>query len=134
MVHLPQGVHGWTIFATGLLIVAYRVHGIDSPRAWIEWLERQFTGRRPLQLTGGIVVLAAFTLAWFAQPQSGILWWLFAFSVGLFILCGIGLVAAQNQVRMMVVATAEAADKTIRISSIAITLLGLLWALAPWFL
>ena len=133
MVHLPSGIPGWTVFLTGLLLIAYRVHGIDAPRAWIEWVEARFTAKRTLQFAGGIIALLGVMLASLSPVPEGFVGWLFVFSIALFVTLGIALAATQNHVRMLVVATAEAEDKQIRIASIVLTVLGLLWALVPWF-
>ena len=134
MVHLPVGIPGWTVFVTGLLIVAYRIHGIDNPRAWAEALEHQFTTKRPLQFLGGLLLIGALALGWLGIAPGGALGWLYAFSIGMLALLGLGLAVAQNHLRLLVVATAEAEDKTIRLTSGIIVVTGLLWALAPWFL
>lgn len=129
MVQIPAGVEGWSVFFTGLLIVAYRVHGIDSPREWIGWLEARFTDMRTLQFIGAVLIAMAASLIYHGDLAG----WLFAFSVALLGIIGFGLLFATNHMRMLVLATAEADDKHIRIVSIVVTIIGMIWMLIPWF-
>jgi len=134
MVHFPVGVQGWVIFFTGLLIVAYRIHGIDAPRSWIEAVERQFADTRKLQLIGVLLMIATLAFVYLSSTISGLLGWLYVLSCTLLFVVGTSLVVATNHVRHTVMATAEAEDKTIRLVSSITVVLGLLWALVPWFL
>jgi hypothetical protein len=132
LLHFPQGVIGWTVSAFGLLVVAYRLHGVDAPRTWIEGLERQFTYMIQLRFLGGILLLLGAAPLFFAQPD-GPLGVLFLIATAVAMLVGFGLLLFQNHVRSLVIATAEGKDMNIRIVSIIITLLGLGFMVAPFF-
>src|SRR3989344_7248558 len=136
MMQIPQGVPGWTIFLTGLLIVAYRVHGIDAPRHWIEWVERQFTYIVKLRFVGGILLAIALATGYFggiAKPSPSISYLLFVICILVLAWVGMGLLVFQNHIRHIVFATAESSDRMIQISSVVIVLAGLCIALAPFF-
>jgi hypothetical protein len=126
---------GWTVFATGLLVVAYRIHGIDAPRSWIEWVERQFTYIVKLRFFGGILVVAALALAYLGgMPKSpNLLAMVFWLSLILLFALGFGLLVLQNHVRHLVLASAESSDVKLRIASIIVVLISLGWLLAPFF-
>jgi hypothetical protein len=126
---------GWTVFATGLLVVAYRIHGIDAPRSWIEWVERQFTYIVKLRFFGGILVVAALALAYLGgMPKSpNLLVMVFWLSLILLFALGFGLLVLQNHVRHLVLASAESSDVKLRIASIIVVLISLGWLLAPFF-
>jgi hypothetical protein len=132
--HLPQGIAGWIVFAAGLLIVAYRIHGIDAPRTWIEWVERQFSAIIPMRFVGGGVLAATLILGYFGgKPQFTLIGMLYLFSLALFAFIGLGLLVYQNHLRHFVFASAESSDKMLRFSSIGFVLLGLAMALLPFF-
>ncbi len=134
MVQLPVGVSGWTTFLFGLAIIAYRIHGIDNPRAWIEWLERRFVNVRLLQFLGALLLTVLLFIVTYGEPSQGVLGWLFISSCAAMFTVGVSLILAVNHLRHLVLATAEASDEHVRIVSIVITLIGLLWALLPWFI
>jgi uncharacterized protein YjeT (DUF2065 family) len=134
--HIPTGIMGWTIFATGLLIVSYRIHGIDSPRPWVETVERQFVHMTNLRLFGALAIIIALALAFFGGALAGvygIIGTLFVMSLAILLLVGLGLLAFQNTLRHIVFATAEASDAIIRGMSVVIVLIGLGFMLAPFF-
>jgi len=131
--HLPQGIQGWAVFLTGLLIIAYRIHGIDAPRTWVEWLERQFAYTINLRFIGGITLAIALVLAYFGGTGQTMVGLLFLASVAMLALVGLGLLVFQNHVRLFIVASAEGSDMTLRVTSVLIVLAALVWALVPFF-
>ena len=131
---IPHGIEGWTIFITGLLIVGFRIHGIDAPRAWVEWVERQFTYATNLRYIGAVLVIAGAALVYFGGFSSGLLGSLFLICAALLIVIGLSMMLLQNHLRHIVFASAEGSDKMLRIMSIVIVLFGLGLALAPFFL
>lgn len=130
---LPQGIMGWTVFAVGLLIVAYRVHGIDAPRAWVEWIERQFVYMINLRFIGGIMLAAAIALGYYGGTSQTIIGTLFMFCIVVLAVIGLGLLLLQNHVRHVIFATAEASDAMIRWTSVGIVLLGVGLMFAPFY-
>jgi hypothetical protein len=131
---LPQGIIGWTVFGTGLLLTLYRVHGIDAPRAWVEWVERQFAYAINLRFVGGILLIAAGVLGYFGGRQETILGTLFMFCIAILALVGLGLLLLQNHVRHIIFASAESSDTMLRITSIIFVLIAMGIAIAPFFL
>lgn len=130
---IPQGIMGWTVFTTGLLIVSYRLHGIDAPRAWVEWIERQFVYAINLRFIGGILLVAAVVLGYAGGMSEDLLGFLFALCIAALAIAGLGLLLLQNHLRHIIFATAESSDAMIRWTSVAIVLVGLLLMLAPFF-
>ena len=130
---IPSSFIGWSVFTTGLLIVAYRIHGIDGPRAWIEWIERQFTYSTNLRIIGAVFLLVAITLGFFGGLQAGIIGNLFVFCVTILGLVGLSLLVLQNHARHVIFATAESSDLKIRISSVIIVLIGMGLMIAPFY-
>ncbi len=133
MLHVPASLEEWTVFFTGLLIIAYHIHGIDGPRAWVEYIERRFSSLNYLRYSGSIMLVAGIIIAYYGNLYNTIIGALFV--MGVFVICVIGftLLVSPNHIRHLIIATAELDDKWIRISSIILVLLGLLWALAPWW-
>jgi|GEM_PF-4113788 len=134
-IHFPEGLVGWTIFAAGLLLVAYRIRGIDAPRTWIEWVERQFTYAINLRFIGAMIIILiapVMYLRW-DSDASAILVNTFRVSSLLILLTGFGLLAFQNHTRHLLFATAESSDKNIRISSGALVIIGTSMMLLPFF-
>ncbi len=130
---IPQGIMGWTVFATGLLIVSYRIHGIDAPRQWVEWIERQFVYAINLRFLGGILLAVAIGLVYIGGMSQDLLGLLFLLSVALLAIVGIGLLLLQNHLRHIIFATAESSDAMIRWMSVGIVVAGLGLMLAPFF-
>ncbi|MDD9953320.1 MAG: hypothetical protein OXR66_03220 [Candidatus Woesearchaeota archaeon] len=133
MVHLPAGIAGWAVFVSGLVLIAYRVRGIDAPRAWVEWMERQFVYERNLRIIGGCLLLATLVVWWLGSGE-GTIGTIFTYCMLLFCIAGFGLLLTQNHLRLLFVATGEATDNMIKYVSIGFVVVGLLLALAPWFL
>jgi hypothetical protein len=131
---LPHNIIGWTIFGTGLLLTLYRLHGIDSPRPWVEWIERQFAYAINLRFIGGILIAAVVALGYFGGIQATAMGWLFLGCLVLLGLVGLGLLIFQNHLRHIVFASAEGSDKMLRITSIVVVIIGLGLCLAPFFL
>jgi hypothetical protein len=131
---IPQGIMEWTIFVTGLVIVAYRVHGIDAPRAWVEWLERQFIHAVNLRFIGGILLAAALALGYLGGTAQTLMGTIFMLCIALLAIIGLGLLLLQNHLRHIIFATAESSDSMIRWSSVAIVLVGLALMAAPFYL
>lgn len=131
---LPQGIIGWGVFAVGLLIVTYRVRGIDNPRGWIEWIERQFTYAVNLRFLGGIMLAFALALGYFGGFPQDALGWIFAVSMLIIAVVATGLLLMQNHLRHIVFATAESSDAMIRSMSVIIVLIGLGLMAAPFLL
>ncbi|MBR9701006.1 hypothetical protein GOV11_04030 [Candidatus Woesearchaeota archaeon] len=134
MAQLLLQMEGWTIFITGILIMAYRVWGIVQPRPWIEWTERQFAYITDLRYVGIVMAAFAAAAAYWGDTPSGTLGILFVASWVLLVLVGVGLAAVPNHVRLLVIATAESDEIVIRIVSIVIVIIGLLWTVAPWLI
>ena len=134
MVQLPAGIEGWTVFGFGILIIAYRSWGVFDPRQWIEWVERQFAYETNLRFIGAFPLGIAFLLYRYAELSGTFITTLFALSVMITGLIGLGLVATPNHVRHLVMATAEVEDKWLKWVSVGIVVIGLLWTLAPWFI
>jgi hypothetical protein len=132
--HLPQGIMGWTVFATGLMLTLYRVHGIDAPRSWVEWVERQFTYIINLRFVGGILLIAAGTLGYLGGRSETLLGLLFMLCIAILALTGIGLLLLQNHMRHIIFASAESSDTMLRVSSIIFVLVAMALAIAPFFL
>jgi uncharacterized protein YjeT (DUF2065 family) len=132
--HFPQGLHGWTVFATGILLIAYRIRGIDAPRAWAEWIERQFAYAINLRFIGGILLIIAALLGYYGSPTRTLLGLLFAISVAVLGVAGLALLFFQNHARHMVIATAESSDMVLRIASILTVVVGFAFVLLPFFL
>jgi hypothetical protein len=130
--HLPQGIAGWGVFATGLVVIAYRIHGIDAPRAWIEWVERRFVYATNVRAVGLVFLVIAALLGYFGKPVGAIAPF-FRASVALLSLVALLLIVLQNHARHIALATAEASDAKIRIGSVIVTLLGLGLALCAFF-
>ncbi len=129
--HFPQNIVGWSVFVFGLILVSYRIHGIDAPRTWIEWVERRFTYGIVLRFIGAIMMIAA-ALAWYFSTPQGLLGILFVAAMSILIVVGFGLLILQNHTRSLVFATAESTDNMIRISSIIIIIIGLCFMIAPF--
>jgi uncharacterized protein YjeT (DUF2065 family) len=134
MVHLPQGIAGWTVFCTGILIALYRIHGIDAPRAWIELIERQFTHSRAVRFAGALLAIVSAGIGYLAIAPQGAMLWLFIVSLTMLELTGLCLALAPNHAHHLVFATAEEEDTWLRVASVVIVLFGLGLALAPWML
>lgn len=117
----------------GLLIVAYRAGGIGRPREWIEWIERRFVYGMELRFLGGFLLAVVAALAYLGGSADGLVGGMYAVSLTVLGLAGLGLLVTQNQARHIILGTAESGDATIRYVSIGMVVLGLLWALAPWF-
>ncbi len=130
--HFPADMIGWSVFIFGLILVAYRIHGIDAPRTWIEWMERRFTYAIPLRFIGGILLAIAASVSWFAIPK-GVLGILFIIGMAVLGLAGFGLLILQNHIRSLFFATAESSDSMIRLTSVILVLIGLGFMLAPFF-
>jgi len=130
--HLPQGIIGWTLFLSGLLIITFRIRGIDAPRQWAESIERMFVYAINLRFLGGVFFAGALTLGYFAGVQQGFLAVLFYLCLLMFLANGIGLLVFQNHLRHLIVASAESSDTKLRIMSIIIILSGLALMLAPF--
>lgn len=132
--HLPQGIMGWTVFATGLLLTLYRVHGIDAPRPWVESVERQFTYIINLRFLGGILLAAAIVLGYFGGRSETLLGLLFMLCIAILALLGFGLLLLQNHVRHFIFASAESSDAMLRITSIIFVVVTMCVTLAPFFI
>jgi hypothetical protein len=130
---IPQGIVGWSVFATGLLIVAYRIHGIDAPRVWVETMERQFTYGMRLRYVGGILLAAALALTYFGGFPTSLLGRIFTVCVTVIGIVGMCLLFLQNHLRHLLLASAEGSDNMLRIVSIVIVLIGLGLMVAPFF-
>jgi uncharacterized protein YjeT (DUF2065 family) len=131
--HLPADIAAWCVFAFGLLLVAYRIHGIDAPRTWVEWMERRFTYAIHLRFIGGILILTSATASWFVLPKD-VIGILFTIAMAVLALAGFGLLVLQNHARALILATAESSDAMIRIMSIIVVVIGLCFMAAPFFL
>jgi uncharacterized membrane protein len=130
--HFPSTIASWSVFGFGLLLVAFRIHGIDAPRTWIEWVERRFIYMMALRFVGAILLVLAITVLLVAIPQ-GLLAPLFYTGMAALALAGFGLLFVQNHVRLLLFATAESTDMKIRVSSAILTLIGLGFMVAPFF-
>jgi hypothetical protein len=133
MVQIPQGVVGWEVFIFGLIIIGFRAAAIFQPRSWVEWVERQFIYKKQMQLIGFICFAIAITLPFFGEITISLLGLLFFLSILFLFLLGPLLIFARNIPRTYFVAESEMDDNSIKYISIGTTVLGLLWALAPWF-
>lgn len=131
--HIPQDVAAWAVFVFGALLVAYRIHGIDAPRSWIEWVERRFTYAMNLRFFGGFLLLAVIAALYLGRPTGAILSFMFIAGMSVLALVGLCLLLLQNHLRSLILATAEGSDRGIRLMSILLTLLGLGCMLAPFF-
>ena len=132
--HIPQDIAAWAVFVFGMFLVAYRIHGIDAPRSWIEWVERQFTYAMNLRFYGGFLLLAVIAVLYFGRPTGTILSFLFIAGMSVLALVGLCLLLLLNHLRSLIVATAEGSDRGIRLMSVFLTLLGLGCMLAPFFI
>jgi uncharacterized protein YjeT (DUF2065 family) len=117
-----------------LLLIAYRLRGIDNPRAWIEGLERRFAYATVLRFHGGILLALALVLLWFLKTPSSAVGWIAFVCWIVAAIVGLSLLALQNHARHLIIAGAESSDQLLRITSIVIVLAGLALAVLPFFI
>lgn len=129
--HLPTFA-GWICAVAGLLFVVSSAHGMAAPRPWLEWVERRFAYVVRMRFVGGALLLLAGGSLFFL-PADGTLIAKLALA-GLTILCivAVGLLALQDHLRHLLIATAEQNDIVVRIIASLITLAGIAMLVLPF--